>query len=167
MLEQNAITLEIWQPHDAYVPSIGCGFSIRPVPVPHRSEFSDCHALIIDSGSKSLLFMPDHDSWSETLANMSIRQWLSDLQVDVALIDGTFWSGDELKNRDMSEIPHPPVKDTLGRLGQRQEHDPDIQFFHLNHTNPLCDSESAEWKELHSLGWSVACEGDSFTLERL
>ena len=84
-----------------------------------------------------------------------------------ALIDGTFWNHDELPHRDMSEIPHPTVCESLDRLGKKKNGDVDIRFIHLNHTNPLCNPESDEWNELISSGWSVANEGDSFTLERL
>ena len=111
--------------------------------------------------------MPDHDTWDETLSGLSIRQWMSELGVDIALIDGTFWDGDELEHRDMSEIPHPTVRDSLERLGPRQSDDPDIRFLHLNHTNPLCNPSSPEVEELRATGWGLVNEGDSFTLERL
>ena len=43
----------------------------------------------------------------------SIRSWLTSLEVDIALIDGTFWSADELSSRTQHEVPHPPVSETL------------------------------------------------------
>ena len=46
------------------------------------------------------------------------------LKVDIALVDRTFWSADELSGRSQSEVPHPPVAETLERLGSRQETDP-------------------------------------------
>jgi len=165
--EDGVICPNIWIPNEAFEPSSGCGFKIRPVPVPHRDELSDNHAIIIEGEGLKLLFMPDHDSWEETLSGLSIRQWLSNLEVDIALIDGTFWDGNELKHRDMSEVPHPTVSESLQRLGSRGHGDPDIRFLHLNHTNPLCNPSSAENKELATKGWGLASEGDSFTLERL
>lgn len=165
--DDSVIIPTTWVPSNAFEPSPGCGFSIRPIPVPHRDELSDNHALIIEGPGLNLLFMPDHDSWSETLCGLTIRQWLSDLNVDIALIDGTFWSENELQHRDMTEIPHPTVSESLQRLGGREEGDPDIRFLHLNHTNPLCNPSSQEVEELTAMGWSLVCEGDSFTLERL
>ena len=165
--DDSVIIPTTWIPSNAFEPSPGCGFSIRPIPVPHRDELSDNHALIIEGPGLNLLFMPDHDSWSETLCGLTIRQWLSDLNVDIALIDGTFWSENELQHRDMTEIPHPTVSESLQRLGKRKAGDPDIQFLHLNHTNPLCNPSSPEAAELASKGWALASEGDSFTLERL
>jgi len=72
-----------------------------------------------------------------------------------------------LPHRDMSEFPHPTVCESLERLGERNDDDPDIRFFHLNHTNPLCNPSSPELAELTAMGWGLVKEGDSFTLERL
>lgn len=167
LIEQGSITLNVWQSNVAFRPVTECGFTIEPIPVPHRSEFSDCHALVIDSGRERLLFLPDHDSWEATLDQREIREWLAQLRVNVALLDGTFWSADELQNRDMQEIPHPTVEESLQRLGVKQSEDPDIRFFHLNHTNPLCNPQSEQSQIVRGMGWSIANDGDSFTLESL
>jgi len=167
MRDQGVIVPNVWAVNQGFEPSPGCGFRIRPIAVPHRDELSDNHGLIIEAGDCNLLFLPDHDSWATTLQGSTIRQWLADLRVDVALLDGTFWDADELPHRDMSEIPHPTVRESLDRLGIRQDGDPDIRFLHLNHTNPLCNPSSTEAAELSSMGWVLASEGDSFTLERL
>ncbi len=167
LVEQDSIRLSVWQSGVRFTPTKECGFSIVPIPVPHRSEFSDCHALLIESEGNRLLFLPDHDSWEQTLNKQNIRDWLANLKVDVALLDGTFWSGGELHNRDMKDVPHPTVEDSLHRLGSKQEEDPDIRFFHLNHTNPLCNPQSEQSLIVKEMGWLVANEGDSFTLESL
>ena len=167
LIEQGSVSLSVWRNSAAFSPTAECGFTIQPVPVPHRSEFSDCHALLIESSENRLLFLPDHDSWDETLNNHDIRDFLNGLKVDVALLDGTFWSEDELQNRDIKEIPHPTVQESLQRLGVKQTGDPDIRFFHLNHTNPLCNPQSEQSQILRDMGWLVAKEGDSFTLESL
>ena len=168
LIEQGSVSLNVWEMGTPFSPTKTCGFTIQPVPVPHRSEFSDCHALLIESNENRLLFLPDHDSWEDTLNHhISIRDWLAGLKVDIALIDGTFWSADELLNRKISEIPHPTVQDSLERLGEKQVGDPDIRFFHLNHTNPLCNPQSEQSKIVTDSGWLVANEGDSFTLESL
>ena len=165
--EQGVLCTETWTPNQSFEPSIGCGFSITPIPVPHRDELSDMHALLIATNQRKLLFLPDHDSWEDTLAGVSIREWLAELSVDVALLDGTFWDLDELPHRDMSQVPHPPVSQSLNLLGSRKSEDPHIHFIHLNHTNPLCNPDSTELEELMSMGWNLSKEGDSFTLERL
>ena len=152
---------------EPFSPSRQCGFQFEFIPVPHRDEFSDTHAIKIIGPSSSLLFLPDHDDWMGTLdmaGQSSIRDWLNSLEVDFALIDGTFWSGDELGGRDMSQIPHPPISETIGRLGRKEDGDPEVIFFHLNHTNPAIDCGSAEYRELVALGWSIGEQGSTFVL---
>jgi len=141
--------------------------AILPVDVPHRAELSDMHAFVVRGPNRSLLFLPDHDRWDDTLNHhgaASIRAWLASLGVDVALVDGTFWSADELSSRTQHEVPHPPVSETLERLGSRIDEDPEIVFIHMNHTNPIHRSDSEEYARVVSLGWSVGVQGMTFTL---
>jgi len=141
--------------------------SIEAVRVPHRAELSDMHAFIVRGAIKSLLFLTDHDTWKETLVvhNCStIRELLDKLNVDIAFIDGTFWSEDELAGRNQATVPHPPVLQTLKMLGKKKQGDPDIIFTHLNHTNPLYNRDSEQYAEVERLGWSVAHQGQRFTL---
>jgi pyrroloquinoline quinone biosynthesis protein B len=153
-------------PMERFGPSEDCGFEMEFVPVPHRDEHADTHAVVIRGPSRSVLFLPDHDDWAQTLGRhgaSSIRQWLSDLGVDIALLDGSFWDSSELPGRDMSKIPHPTVTETLARLGERVEGDAEIHFIHLNHSNPLL-SPGPETEELADLGWQVAVQGQQFAL---
>ena len=85
---------------------------IESIAIPHRAELSDMHAFVIRGKEHSVLFLPDHDSWDQTLSAhnaSSIREWLNNLDITHALLDGTFWSGDELQGRDMSVVPHPTI----------------------------------------------------------
>ncbi len=141
--------------------------SIIPIVIPHRDELSDMHAFLICGANKRLLFFPDHDSWQQTLdchRQPDIRSWLRHLQVDIALLDGTFWSEEELGGRSQQDVPHPPVKQTLQMLGERKAGDPEIIFIHLNHTNPLYDESSLAYEEVTSNGWKVGVQGQTFTL---
>ena len=140
---------------------------IEPVRIPHRDELSDMHAFIIRGPNKSLLFLPDHDTWDETLAvhnSTSIREWLSKMNVDIALIDGTFWSEDELGGRNQAHVPHPPVLQTLKMLDEKKDGDPEILFTHLNHTNPLYNQGGEQMRQVSKQGWGVAHQGQRFTL---
>ena len=140
---------------------------VEPIAVPHRAELSDMHAFVLRGPERSMLFLPDHDRWDDTLAHhgaADVRTWLSTLKVDIALVDGTFWSANELSGRSQEEVPHPPVEETLQRLGQRQVGDAEIVFIHLNHTNPLHRPTSDAYQKVTSLGWSVGEQGMTFTL---
>lgn len=156
------------KPHAFTSPVVlGPGLSMEAIPVPHRAELSDMHALLFRGPNRSLLFLPDHDTWEETLAQHdaeSIRSWFRSLQVDVALIDGTFWSGDELPSRSQHEVPHPPVMDTLDRMGDRRDEDAELVFIHLNHTNPLHVVQSAPYQTVLDHGWAVGEQGMNFKL---
>jgi len=137
------------------------------IQVPHRAELSDMHAIILRGENKSLLFLPDHDTWDETLEAHScntIRDFLNKYDIDIALLDGTFWSGGELQGRDMSVVPHPTVEESLDRLGPRESEDSEILFIHLNHTNPLYHTGSEQYKRLNESGWSIGEEGKQFKI---
>ena len=140
---------------------------IESIAIPHRAELSDMHAFVLRGKEHSVLFLPDHDSWDQTLAAhsaSSIREWLKDLDITHALLDGTFWSGDELQGRDMSVVPHPTIQNSLSRLGERQSGDPEIYFTHLNHTNPAYREDGAEYQKITKFGWRVSSEGQRINL---
>ena len=140
---------------------------IVPVKVPHRAKDFDTHALLFKGQNNNLLFLPDHDTWEETLELVGYdnpKEWFSSLDVDLVLLDGTFWNNNELKTRVQSRVPHPSVTETIDLIGDRKKNDPRIIFVHLNHTNPLHYPDSEEYQKLTSLGWEVGEEGMEFNL---
>lgn len=148
-------------------PTERCGFQLEFVPVPHRDEAGDTHAIVVRGPHRSLLMLPDHDAWDQTLSLHgadSIRAWFDQLAVDVVLLDATFWDESELPDRDMSKVPHPTVRETLRRLGAREPGDAEVFLFHLNHTNPLHAWQSDECGVVRELGWAVARQGQRFEL---
>ena len=143
---------------------ISSNLSIRPISVPHRDEFTDTHAFLIQGPTRTLLHLPDHDQWKTTLnhvAATSIREWFRQLEVDVVLVDGTFWSGDEISRQ--SDVPHPPISETISRLGPRKPHDVDLRFIHFNHTNPVL-FKGDKSDDLDLEGWALASEGEVIDL---
>ena len=140
--------------------------SVIPIQVPHRSKDFDTHAFLF-KGENNILFLPDHDSWSETLdfvGHNSPLDWFKHVEASVVLLDGTFWDKMELANRNQKDVPHPTVKETLQLLGERRHKDPRIIFIHLNHTNPLHDKDSREFFKVEQMGWEVGEEGMELTL---
>ena len=141
-------------------------FAIQAIQIPHRDELSDMHAFLVKGEKKNLLFLPDHDTWEETLKFHevdTIRAFLAKYSVDIALIDGTFWSSNELSGRFQHEVPHPPVRLTVEMLGERREEDPEILFIHLNHTNPLYLA-GEERQFVIDLGWQIGEQGMIFDI---
>jgi pyrroloquinoline quinone biosynthesis protein B len=103
---------------------------LTPVPVPHRDEYSDTLAFIVRGPARRLFYCPDIDGWDDW--EQDLRRFVAGM--DVALLDGTFFSADELGERDLSHIPHPLVTDTVERLAGV---DCDVRLIHLNHSNPV------------------------------
>ena len=167
LIELENITINVLENLKSYKPTPECGFSIKPIKIPHRAELSDMHAFLIQGPQKNLLFLPDHDSWDSTLEFVNkkdILEWFNSENVDVALIDGTFWSSNELKKRNQTIVIHPPVNETLELLGRKKENMPEIFFTHLNHTNPLNNPSSEENSIVKNMGWNVAKEGFFFDI---
>ena len=78
----------------------------------------------------------------------------------MALLDGTFYKNGELPGRDMSEVPHPFVEESLQKFSALSSPEKSkIVFIHFNHTNPLLKNESEEKEKVKTAGFKVAKEG--------
>jgi pyrroloquinoline quinone biosynthesis protein B len=128
--------------------------SITPFLVPHRDEYSETVGYKIATKNKKLIYIPDIDKWD---------RWDKDIvnlikNVDYAFLDGTFYKEGEL-NRDMSMIPHPFVKESMGLFNQlSNDNKKKIFFTHLNHTNPLLIKGSKEQVEVLNNGYNFATD---------
>ncbi len=119
------------------------GIRVTPFAVPHRNEIADTVGFIIAGPRASAMFVPDADRWTDA------ERRIADT-VDLALLDGTFGSADELPGRSTREVPHPLMGTTREHFrGARAK----LWFIHLNHTNPAILS-----------GDDVVREGMSFDL---
>ena len=107
------------------------------------------------------MYLPDTDSWAAW--STPVADFLSD--IDVALIDGTFFSADELPGRSVESIGHPLITTTMDLLeewiGQSETK---VYFTHLNHSNEALDREGTALREIESRGFAVLDEGDRFDL---
>ena len=133
---------------------------ITPVQVPHRDEYSETAGYIIKGKNKKALFIPDIDKW---------EKWDRDLsqlakEFDFLLIDATFYDSKEI-NRDISEIPHPLVTETMNLLsGLNKENRNKVYFIHMNHTNMMLDPNSDLSKLVTSKGFNIARLGQKLYL---
>jgi pyrroloquinoline quinone biosynthesis protein B len=135
--------------------------SITPLGVPHRAEYTDTFAFVVSGPSRKLLYLPDIDRW-ESL-EPAIERLVQ--EVDVSLIDGSFYSAEELPGRDMSKIPHPPISETTARLQKIADRgDRQLVFIHLNHSNLLLDADGKRLAELRARGYERGEEGMRFAL---
>ena len=135
--------------------------AVTPFLVPHRDEFSETVGYGINVGTRSVLFIPDIDKWQKW--DRDIKELVK--QYDHLFVDGTFYKDGELGGRNMADIPHPFVQESAVLFkdmapAEKQR----IWFIHFNHTNPLIDQSSNEYKEVKSKGFNVAVEGLKITL---
>jgi len=134
--------------------------SVTPLQVPHRDEFTETVGFLIDCLDKQVLFIPDIDKW---------QKWDQDIlamiqQVDAALLDASFFKNGEIPGRDMAEIPHPFVEESMALFdGLSTEDKAKVHFIHFNHTNPIIFPQSPEHKEVLEKGYKVARDGQVFT----
>ena len=128
--------------------------TVSATEVPHRDEFGATVAFSISvRGEPWALYLPDIDAWDP---------WEDADEViaahRVCLIDATFGSFDELPDRDRTEMPHPPVSETIERFAGLSS-DRDLILTHLNHSNPVADPDSDLHRAAVEAGFTVAYDG--------
>ena len=129
--------------------------------VPHRDEFSETVGFSIDGPERSVVFIPDIDKWERW--DRRVEQLI--VAADRAYLDGTFFDGQELPNRDIREVPHPFIIESIQRFvsladTQRSK----VHFIHLNHTNPALAPDSSAAKAIRAAGMYVAEQGTRYSL---
>jgi pyrroloquinoline quinone biosynthesis protein B len=135
---------------------------ITPILVPHRDEYTETVGFILKGEHSSALYISDIDHWHDP--ELDITSEIE--QSDIAWLDGTFYSTKELPHRDRSQIPHPTIAESMQFFSAlSSKNRKKIHFFHLNHSNPLCNSESEEFKAVLNAGYEIAVEEMSFSLD--
>ncbi len=129
--------------------------------VPHRDEYSETVGYKIHGPSKSALFIPDIDKWDKW--DFNIIEEIK--KVDYAFLDATFYDAEEINNRDISEIPHPFVVESMEKFKNLPSAEKaKIYFIHLNHTNPLLNFNSKQSKKVLDAGFNIARINEIHTL---
>jgi pyrroloquinoline quinone biosynthesis protein B len=128
----------------------------RAAPVP-----GDNVALIIEdrAGGGSAVYAPG-------LGAIDGRVWQAMQEADCVLVDGTFWSDDEMirvgvskkRARDLGHLPQSGEDGMLDWLGRLPDGVRKI-LIHINNTNPILNEASDEARELERRGVEVAVDG--------
>jgi pyrroloquinoline quinone biosynthesis protein B len=113
------------------------------------------------ASGRRALWAPQVGGWSDSLLAALER-------ADVAFVDGTFWSADELVRTgtgalDASDMGHLPVGGTGGVAQRLAAVAASAYLVHVNNTNPVLDPASSERRQLDELGVAVPDAG--LTLE--
>ncbi|MCP4360152.1 MAG: MBL fold metallo-hydrolase [Chloroflexi bacterium] len=140
---------------DGQTLDLAADVQITAVAVPHRDEWeTGTFAFRIQGPKRSLLYLPDIDAWEQwTNAEQTLAN------VDVALVDASFYSHDELNGRP--PVAHPLVTDTLTNFAQLPTQ---LVLTHLNHSNPVLDEECMERTAVLNSGVQIAYTGMQFKL---
>ena len=155
LVELENIRLETLTPGVPFEPIPG--LQVTAISVPHRDEYSDTVAFRLSGNRRTVLFAPDIDRWTDRM----LDELLTD--VDLAYLDATFYDGRELPGRDLSEIPHPLIVETMNRLAEEADARPGrLRFIHLNHTNPALHGSGLRL-EIEKRGFRIADRGERFT----
>jgi pyrroloquinoline quinone biosynthesis protein B len=136
---------------------LGDSLSVTPFSVPHRDEYSETVGFRVTGPRGAVVWLPDIDKW---------ERW--DRRIEnviggstVAYLDGTFFDGTELSGRNMNEVPHPFVVETLQRFAPLPAATrARVRFIHLNHTNPVLVPGSGERLRVERAGMRVARENE-------
>jgi pyrroloquinoline quinone biosynthesis protein B len=120
-------------------------------------------ALLIADGPKKLFFAPGLPGNS--------AGWKAHVRASkLALIDGTFWTDDELiavrgAGRTAREMGHLPLSGSGGLLNELQAETATRRVaIHINNTNPILDEASAEHRAMLDAGWEIARDEMEFIL---
>jgi pyrroloquinoline quinone biosynthesis protein B len=129
----------------------------------HNSEEAVLGLVLTASSGATLGFFPQ-------LAQLTPELQSLFAQLDFLLLDGTFWSDDELIRRQASgqharDMGHVPVGGDDGTLQQLASlTKPRKMYIHINNTNPMLNEAGAEYRAVRDAGWELAEDGCHFTL---
>ncbi len=138
------------------------GLKIEPIQVPHRDELSDTFGFVIRGPRRTVLYVPDTDSWRAW--KKPLLDVLAEEKIDLALLDGTFYSRAELPDRDPATIGHPLITESMDLLGERVKKGTlEVRFTHLNHSNLALTQDDAVRKAIASRGFAVLKDGDEIS----
>ena len=120
--------------------------------------------LIVEALSgRQLAFMPAVPKLTDELLGELDRS-------DAILVDGTFWSDDELirtqgSGQTAQQMGHVPVSSPIGSLAQLAHlKRPRKIYIHINNTNPMLNEVSREHRRVRDAGWEIAEDGWQFEL---
>ena len=115
-------------------------------------------ALLLEQANKKLFLAPSisgrHSEWIKIAAS-----------ADLALLDGRFWSDDELiatgrANKTARELGHLPLSGPEGLLEQYpKDAGGRKMLIQVNHSNPILDESSKEHRAVVEAGFEIAYDG--------
>jgi pyrroloquinoline quinone biosynthesis protein B len=119
--------------------------------------------FVFEQNGKSVFVAPSLSGHNSEWTKMAASS-------DFVLIDGTFWSDDELiqtgrSKKTAREIGHLPLSGADGLLQQFPKSARGRKILiHINNTNPILDEDSPEHRAVLDAGFEIAYDGMEFSL---
>lgn len=132
------------------------GLKITPIKVKHRNEHADTFGFIIE-GEKRVFFVPDIDTWEGF--EERLEKYLKEF--DYLIVDATFYTKDEIgkiRGRELKEIPHPTIEETMKFVLDRGLSPEKIIFTHFNHSNMIFSDDKIR-ESVERLGFGISKDG--------
>jgi pyrroloquinoline quinone biosynthesis protein B len=117
-----------------------------------------CLAFLLEQNNKKIFIAPTISGRTGEWAKIAAS-------ADVSLLDGTFWSDDELPatgrtNKTAREMGHLPLSGSDGLLAQYPQDAKGRKILiHINNTNPILDESSSEYRTVLEAGFEIAYDG--------
>lgn len=147
---------------------LGTGLTVRALPLAGRppryvasgsleGDWMVAYCLHGNSTDAKTLYAPGLACWPDQLANELNA-------ADSVLIDGTFWSDDEMTSNGAGAnglgAGHLPISGPSGSLGHLASLPARRKVYvHVNNTNPVLDASSCEYRQLADNGIEVGRDG--------
>lgn len=128
-----------------------------------QSEEAVLGLILTSASGKTLGFFPQLPTLTPELKSLFAT-------LDCLLLDGTFWSDEELIRLQSSrqrahEMGHAPVGGEDGTLRQLAGlTKPRKLYIHINNTNPMLNEAGAEYRQMRDSGWELAEDGCQLNL---
>ncbi|HEY2351760.1 MAG TPA: MBL fold metallo-hydrolase [Candidatus Acidoferrum sp.] len=122
-------------------------------------------AFVIHQGDKRIVYAPSIPAEAEAHSGNAggWKSWVENS--DVAFLDGTFWSDDELiqtgrSTKTARQIGHVPLSSPEGLLEQYPKGTKGRRILiHINNTNPILDDKSPQHRAVVDAGFEIAYDG--------
>jgi pyrroloquinoline quinone biosynthesis protein B len=165
---QNQLTWIEMTPGETFVLG-NSGIACTPIPLPGGLPFyakeldtgvegDAAVGLLLESAGRRIAYTP---AVPEITAKLKAIYEMC----TVILVDGTFWSDAELTSthagtpmaRAIGHVPLSGPEGTIELLADVKK--PEKIFVHINNTNPMLDSRSAEHRAVIQAGWKIGYDG--------
>jgi pyrroloquinoline quinone biosynthesis protein B len=136
------------------VPFIFGKLEMTAFEVPHRNEDGNTIGLEI-KGERRVIYLPDIDFLPTDLINR-IKT------ADLVFLDATFYSKTEIDRQ--RNVPHPSILEIMGIFGRPKN---EFNLTHLNHSNPVLDINSQEYRQVIEQGYKIPIENSIYFLGKM